>query len=161
MPNDRVEEILGRFRAGGGRVTEPRRAVVHALVASTHHHVTVPALLQALRQVDPDVHESTVYRTLDRLADLGVVTPIEQPGGPTVYHLPERAHHHLVCEGCGRIVGASPDLLTSVGERLAAEHGFALRHEAVTLPGLCAECAGAAGGRSTWEPGGAASIDRH
>ena len=160
MSNERVEEILGRFRAGGGRVTEPRRAVVEALVASVHHHVTVPDLLDTLRQADPEVHESTVYRTLDRLAELGVVTPIEQSGAAIVYHLPERAHHHLVCEECGQIVGASPDLLRSVGERLAADHGFELRHEAVTLPGRCAECAGAST-RTGRSAAPAVVVDRH
>lgn len=159
MSNERVEEILGRFRAGGGRVTEPRRAVVEALVASIHHHVTAPDLLDTLRQADPEVHESTVYRTLDRLAELGVVTPIEQSGAAIVYHLPERAHHHLVCEECGQIVGASPDLLRSVGERLAADHGFELRHEAVTLPGRCAACAGAS--PPTGRSSSAVVVDRH
>jgi Fur family transcriptional regulator, ferric uptake regulator len=140
VADDRAEEILDRLRAGGGRVTRSRRLVVGALLDGPGHHVTAPEVVEAVRRVDPAFHESSVYRTLDRLTELGLVTRIEVAGGPAVFHLPRRAHHHLVCERCGRIAGASTDLLADVAERLASEHGFALRAEAVTLPGRCAAC---------------------
>lgn len=140
MTDAQVAQILDRFRAAGGRVTDARRQVVEALVAADGHHITAPQVLDAVRRQDPAFHESTVYRTLDRLAELGVVTVIEVAGGPAVYHLPTRAHHHLVCDRCGRVVGASPDLLRTVADRLRAEYGFELRAEAVTLPGRCVGC---------------------
>lgn len=121
-------------------MTRSRRLVVEALLGGLGHHVTAPEVVEAVRRVDPAFHESTVYRTLDRLTELGLVTRIEVAEGPAVFHLPRRAHHHLVCERCGRIVGASPELLAEVADRLAAEHGFVLRPEAVTLPGRCAAC---------------------
>lgn len=141
MPDDRATEILDRLRASGGRITQSRKLVVDVLVSGPSHHVTAPEVVEAVRAVDPDFHESTVYRTLDRLSDLGLVTRIEAVGGPAVYHLPEEAHHHLVCDRCGRIIGTEPGLLADVAARLARDHGFVLRPEAVTLPGHCADCA--------------------
>ncbi|QXC63088.1 transcriptional repressor [Aquihabitans sp. G128] len=145
MPDARAAEILDRLRDGGGRITHARKLVVEVLVGGASHHVTAPEVVEAVRAVDPDFHESTVYRTLDRLAELGVVTRIEVAGGTAVFHLPEQAHHHLVCEGCGAIIGADPELLAAVAARLRAEHGFVLRAEAVTLPGRCAACVGLSG----------------
>ncbi|CAN5700762.1 Fur family transcriptional regulator [soil metagenome] len=145
MPDARATEILDRLRDGGGRITHARKLVVEVLVGGSSHHVTAPEVVDSVRAVDPDFHESTVYRTLDRLAELGVVTRIEVAGAAAVYHLPERAHHHLVCEGCGAILGADPELLSAVAARLLAEQGFVLRSEAVTLPGRCADCTRRAG----------------
>lgn len=121
-------------------MTAARRAVVEALVIGPHH-TTVAEVLAAVRRHDPDAQESTVYRTLDRLVELEVVTPIETAGGATTFHLPSVAHHHLVCDRCGRVTGAAPDLLDEVAERLRSEHGFDLRADAVTLPGRCVDCA--------------------
>ena len=140
MADERTEAILERFRARGGRVTAARTVVVEALVRGPGHHLTAAEVVARVRSVDPDVHESTVYRNLDALAELGVVTRIEGAGGAVVHHLPEQAHHHLVCERCGRVSGADPELLAAVASQLVADHGFVLREEAVTLPGRCAAC---------------------
>ncbi|MCU1497467.1 MAG: fur [Acidimicrobiales bacterium] len=137
----RATEILERLRSGGGRITSARTLVVEVLVAGPNHHVTAPEVVDAVRAVDPAFHESTVYRTLERLEELGVVTRIEVTGGAAVYHLPMQAHHHLLCERCGRITGGDPRLLAEVAARLLADHGFVLRPQAVTLPGRCADCA--------------------
>lgn len=140
MENARVDAILDRLREGGGRVTEARRRVVEALVVGDGHHVTAPELVAAVRHLDADAQESTVYRTLDRLVAVGVLTPIETAGAATTFHFATAAHHHLVCDRCGRVTGAPPDLLDGVAERLSAEHGFVLRSDAVTLPGRCVDC---------------------
>ncbi|MEO6988799.1 MAG: Fur family transcriptional regulator [Aquihabitans sp.] len=137
----RVDQILGRLRASGGRVTRSRQQVVEVLVEGPGHHLTAPQVLDAVRLIDAQFHESSVYRTLDRLVEIGAVTRIDVSGGSTVYHLPARAHHHLVCDRCGRISGADPDLLAGVADRVRREQGFTLRDEAVTLPGLCRDCA--------------------
>ncbi len=117
--------------------------MVEALVGGPGHHLTAPQVLEAVRRIDGQFHESSVYRTLDRLVEIGAVTRIDVSGGSTVYHLPARAHHHLVCDGCGRISGADPDLLAAVADQVRRDQGFVLRDEAVTLPGLCGECAAA------------------
>lgn len=115
--------------------------MVEALVGGPGHHLTAPQVLDALRRTDAQFHESSVYRTLDRLVEIGAVTRIDVSGGSTVYHLPARAHHHLVCDRCGRISGADPDLLSGVAEQVRRDQGFVLRDEAVTLPGRCHDCA--------------------
>ena len=90
---------------------------------------------------DPRFHESTVYRTLERLVEVGVVTRIEVDSGPSVYHLAvEAPHHHLACERCGRVVGVPTDLVETLAEELRERFGFLLRADAVTFPGRCVDC---------------------
>jgi Fur family ferric uptake transcriptional regulator len=140
VPDDRVSMILDRLRGHGGRVTGPRRRVIEAMVTAPSHHMTAAEVVNAVRADDPDFYESTVYRTLDRLVELAVVERVQLGPGATIFHLPHRPHHHLVCERCGEVTEAPAGLLDDVAERARAEHGFTLRPAASTLVGLCRRC---------------------
>ena len=142
MATSRVEDIMDKIRASGGRVTQSRRMVVERIVGS-HHHVTAPDLIETMREADPEFHESTVYRVLERLTDLHIVEPVRVQSGPTVYHLTDadHVHHHLLCAGCGDVVEASSSLLDDVAAQVAVRHGFTLQVDApTTLLGLCQNC---------------------
>lgn len=136
-----TSQILERLRDHGVRVTGTRAAVVRALTSEPSHHVTAGHLYARLVAHDPRFHESTVYRTLERLVEVGVVTRIEVDSGPSVYHLAvEAPHHHLACERCGRVVGVPTDLVETLAEELRERFGFLLRADAVTFPGRCVDC---------------------
>jgi Fur family ferric uptake transcriptional regulator len=140
--DDSLDDILDRLRRDGGRVTASRRAVIDAMLASSSHHMTAADVVDAVRTDNPDFHESTVYRTLERLADLGVIARIQIGPGPAVFHLSVAQHHHLVCDRCGSVAEAPSSLLGVVGVRLRREHGFVLDPAATPLHGLCAACSG-------------------
>lgn len=144
MSDTRADDILDRLRDEGGRVTATRRIVIEAMLASPSHHLTAADVVDAVRRTDPGFHPSTVYRTLDRLTELGVVDRLQIGSGPAVHHLTHRPHHHLLCESCGAVQEAPADLLDGVAARLAQESGFALNPATSTLHGLCARCAAAA-----------------
>ena len=140
---DIADDILGRIRDDGGRVPATRRLIIEAMLAASSHHLTANDVVDAVRQIDdPDFHRSTVYRTLDRLTELGVVDRMQIGAGPAVYHLSRLPHHHLVCDRCGTVQEAPADLLDAVVVRLAGEGGFVLNPAATPLHGLCASCAG-------------------
>jgi Fur family transcriptional regulator, ferric uptake regulator len=140
--DDALEDILDRLRRDGGRVTASRRAVIDAMLARTSHHMTAADVVDAVRRDHPDFHESTVYRTLERLTELGVIARIQIGPGPAVFHLSVGQHHHLVCDRCGVVVEAPADLLDAVAARLRREHGFILDPGGTPLHGLCASCGG-------------------
>ena len=98
--DDRTARILDRLRAEGGRVTTARRALILAMVAADGH-MTAEDLAVSVQAAHPDVHRSTIYRTLDALERLGVVDHVHLGHGRAVYHLADEPHHHLVCEECG------------------------------------------------------------
>ena len=143
------DHILERIRDEGGRVTVTRRLVVDAMLASSDHHLTANDVVDAVRSRHPDFHRSTVYRTLDRLSDLGVVDRMQMGTGPAVYHLSVRPHRHLVCDRCGAVQEAPPDVLDDVVDRVATATGFVVDPASTPLHGLCAACTTDAGPAST------------
>lgn len=140
MPgSDRVTEVLAALRANGTRVTSSRRAVVAALLESSGH-LSANDLNDLVSEAHPEVHQSTVYRTLETLVELGVVEHIHVAHGPAVYHLAEDHHLHLVCGRCGDVLDAPPALLSDAAKEVADRYGFRLAVGHVALTGRCREC---------------------
>ena len=143
MSSELVDEIISEIRRTGGRMTQSRRMVVEHIVASGTHHLTAPELIEDLRAADPEFHESTVYRVLDRLTDIGVVEPVQVQSRATVFHLTGagHTHHHLLCSACGTVVETGAAVMAALARQVDRDHGFALRVDApITLVGLCARC---------------------
>ena len=138
MSVDQVAVILARLRAAGGRVTVARRALVQALVAG--EHLTADDLAAQVQALHPEVHLSTVYRTLDALEELGVVTHVHLGHGRAVYHLAESAHLHMVCSHCGSVTELSDDVIAPLADRVSRENGFTLEPRHFALLGTCRAC---------------------
>ena len=137
---DRLERILEQLRAGGGRVTPARRALVTALL-DARSHVTADDLAEVVQRSHPDVHRSTIYRTLDALEELGVVDHVHLGHGRAVYHLLDDPHQHLVCEVCEHVIEVPDALFRPLAEQLSGEYGFTLRPNHFAVLGRCRECA--------------------
>lgn len=142
-PVDPVEAALDRLRAGGHRVTEARRAVLEVL-ATGEGHPSADELSARVQDRHPGIHRATIYRTVDRLTILGVVTHVHIGGGATAYHLapgePSREHLHAICSSCGRIIDLPGDLLDPVTTWLATAADFTLAPAHVALSGVCGTC---------------------
>jgi Fur family transcriptional regulator, ferric uptake regulator len=134
-----ADDVLAVVRARGGRVTASRRAVIEALLAGDHH-VTADEIAARVAADHPDVHRSTVYRTLERLQEVGVVTHVHLGHGPSTFHLADPPHHHAVCSRCGAVVEVPASALDDLADRLRAEHGFELAPQHFALTGRCRAC---------------------
>ncbi|MGY2003219.1 Fur family transcriptional regulator [Blastococcus sp. SYSU DS1024] len=140
--DDVAAPLAEQLRARGLRLT-PQRARVLAAVAALPH-ATPEAIGARLRAEAgpggsaPDT--STVYRTLELLERLGLVWHTHLGRGAPVYHAAERPHLHVVCNSCGEISSAAPDLLDEAAERLAADLGFTVDVGHVALSGTCRAC---------------------
>jgi Fur family transcriptional regulator, ferric uptake regulator len=139
VSDDREQLILDELRAKGGRITSARRALVRALVTADGH-VTADDLAAEVQRAHPDVHRSTIYRTLDALEQLGVVDHTHLGHGRAVYHLTDQRHQHLVCESCGHVVEAPRDLFDDLARELERRYRFTLRPEHFAALGRCSAC---------------------
>jgi Fur family transcriptional regulator, ferric uptake regulator len=137
--DERLESILTLVRQRGGRVTTPRRAIVAALLAAPEH-ITAEQLADAVQRAHPDVHRSTIYRTLDALTELGVIDHVHLDHGPAVYHFADQPHHHIVCRECGRVVELPLSALAPLQRRVARDYDFVLDATHFALTGRCAGC---------------------
>lgn len=140
MTDPRHDRILAELRAGGGRITPARRALVGALLESSGH-VTAEDLAELVQRSHPDVHQSTIYRTLDALEELGIVDHVHLGHGRAVYHLADDPHQHLVCEACGHVVEVPDEVFTPLSAHLLRDFGFTLRPNHFAVLGRCAVCA--------------------
>ena len=140
--DDRLERGVRTLRERGVRVTTARRAVLAALLDHPDH-VSADDLAAAVQADHPDVHLSTVYRTLEAFERLGVVTHVHLGHGRAIYHLTDEVHHHAVCERCNAVVELPADLFDDLRERLRREHRFEADPHHFALIGLCSACAAA------------------
>ena len=141
-----------RLRARGLRWTPQRRVLVEVL-SRTDGHVTGAELIERCRELDPDTIPSTVYRTLDVLEELGVLSHSHGADGREEFHvLPEAEHAHLQCRGCGETWELQADEARRITAPLRTRHGFLADLGHLTISGLCAGCsarlAGGAGAAS-------------
>ncbi len=141
MTQERLERILQLLRERGGRITSARRALVGALL-SADRHVTADDLAEEVQRSQPDVHRSTIYRTLDALERLGVVDHVHLGHGRAVYHLADEVHQHLVCEECGWVTEVPDALFDDLAGTLRARYGFTLRSNHFAVLGRCSACSG-------------------
>ncbi|OIR46004.1 transcriptional repressor [Corynebacterium sp. NML140438] len=125
----------------GPRMTRQRQAVVDTLQAIDKFS---PAkdIHAALLARDEQVGLTTVYRTLQGLAEIGAVDVIQSPDGETLYRhcLTEHHHHHLVCVKCGTSEEIEGGPVESWAEATAKEHGFTLVAHEAEIYGVCRDC---------------------
>ncbi len=143
-PESALAAALAALRSRGERVTDGRRAVLEVL-ARTHEHMSADQIVALLERHHPGVHRATVYRTVDMLAEHGVVSSMRAPGGATVYHLAATTagheHLHAHCRLCGDVVVVPADSLAEASAMMLGARGFALDPLKSTLVGVCAACA--------------------
>ena len=95
-----VNDIICTIRDSGHRVTNGKRAVADILHNSSAH-LTVEELVLAVRKIEPDINQSTIYRILEEFEELGLVVHSHLGASAAVYHLAGQSHAHLVCDRCG------------------------------------------------------------
>jgi len=95
-----------------------------------------------LRSRGDSVGLTTVYRTLQSLADAGKVDVLRTGDGESVYRRCSTSHHHhLVCRTCGRTVEVEGPAVERWAEKVGAEHGFVRVTHNVEVFGTCPDCA--------------------
>ena len=136
-----AEGIVAQLRASGGRITATRRATIEVLLADgDHRHLSAEDVAEKVRARLPDVAESTIYRTLAALEDLGVVTHVHLGHGPSTFHLADHAHRHLVCRHCGGIIEVPSEAFGELSQLLEDRYGFFISDEHFALVGECVAC---------------------
>ncbi|HEX3566798.1 MAG TPA: transcriptional repressor [Acidimicrobiales bacterium] len=145
MGSDQTEQLIGRLRAEGRRITVARRSLITALVAADSH-VTAEELIAHMHAEHPDLAASTVYRLLVDLENLGLVVHVHLGHGPAVYHLADANHVHLVCDRCGTVTELPRTLVDTMAGQLRADFGFQAAFQHFSIGGRCRACAAASGG---------------
>jgi len=132
--------IVSALEDAGYRLTAPRRALADS-IAGRSGHFTAEELLDESRRLRSGVTRATVFRTLDVLAELGVVERLDLPSGDHAFVACEAEHHHhVVCSACGRSTWIADPGLERAAISIGRETGYRIDAHRLELFGLCPDC---------------------
>ncbi|WP_396916552.1 Fur family transcriptional regulator [Mycolicibacterium sp.] len=123
-----------------------QRAAIADLLGEIEEFRSAQELHDELRRRGQGIGLTTVYRTLQAMANSGVVDTLRTDTGESVYRrCSEHHHHHLVCRSCGSTVEVDGGAAEVWADQVAAEHGFSDVSHTIEIFGVCGECDGSAG----------------
>lgn len=135
-----TEDWERRLKEHGFRITPQRQLVLEAV--EHLRHGTPEEILIEVQRTATGVNLSTVYRTLEVLEDVGLVTHAHIGHGPPTYHaVDEHVHIHLVCDRCAKVVSVPAVTAEAFVEGLERDYGFRTDISHVSVHGLCESCA--------------------
>jgi Fur family ferric uptake transcriptional regulator len=133
-------DIISKLSRQGYRLTPQRMMILEAVEAADDHISAEEIYLQVCARY-PHLNISTVYRTLELLKELELVTETDLGDGRVRYHSIKKGHHHhLVCHKCGQIIDLDESVLSPLKDVLSRDYKFDadLRHMAIF--GYCENC---------------------
>ena len=133
------EEFTPQLRARGYRMTPQRHAILHALCHSGEH-LSPAEVYERARSEVAGLTETTVYRTLEFLAENGLAHPALMGNGHLVYEIARHDHHHLICRNCGASMEVDHTPFARLYRQLESSTGYKLDSSHVTFFGLCTDC---------------------
>lgn len=128
------------LRNAGQRATPQRITVLESLVEA-EEHLTADQVFSQVSDRLPAMTLSTVYRTLERLRDIGLVTETDLGEGVRHFELLDsEPHHHLICQRCGHMFDLADSAVETLREQIVRDYGFTPRIDHLAVFGLCAHC---------------------
>jgi Fur family ferric uptake transcriptional regulator len=140
-PRPDTDGVLELLKERGHRMTAQRRAIVLEIM-NTHGHIVPADIAGRVQAREPGVNASTVYRTVELLEDLGVLTHAHVERGPEYHHSGEHNHVHLICSNCGAERSIPVDVVADARDDFAAATAFLPDFTHYAVRGLCAKCRG-------------------
>lgn len=124
------------YRQGGARL-----AVIE-LLGRQQCTMSAAEIESALQAGGRSVGRASVYRILDELEEVGVLTRVELGRGQAGYEpvRPEHHHHHLVCDRCGKVQPFDDTALEQAIDGLSGRVDFEVTGHEVVLRGRCPDC---------------------
>jgi Fur family peroxide stress response transcriptional regulator len=135
----RLEEFQQLCRERGLPITVQRRTILEA-VLSLENHPTADQVHEAVADRVTGISRTTVYRTLETLVRLGLITKACHPGGTIRYDRRPELHHHLICLYCDEVADISDERFDALPIPDTSGNGFRVCDHRVQLRGVCKKC---------------------
>jgi len=133
-------DIVKKLTEQGYRLT-PQRVMIVSAIENSDGHISAEEIYAQVAAKYPQVNVSTVYRTLELLKRLGLVTETDFGEGRVRYHPAGKGHHHhLVCTECGTVIDLDESQLSSLQSMLLREYKFIADLKHLAIFGRCAKC---------------------
>jgi len=141
MVRDQLQrDLLARYLEKHNLKHTKQRDVILEAFLVAKGHVTSDELYQRVREDNPNIGYTTVYRTMKLLADAGLAQERHFDDGVTRYEIEDEHHDHLVCLSCGRIIEFECQEIEVAQAEVASKHGFRILRHRHELYGHCSFC---------------------
>jgi len=136
---DLIALFRDRCKQHNLNMTPQRVAIYHELIKSKNHPDSID-ILERVKNVFPDISLDTVYRTLSKFAEIGIIHLVEGYGEAKRYDPDTSKHHHLRCQKCNKIVDFHDESFDNLSIPKSVKKSFSVTNVKVILEGTCNEC---------------------
>jgi Fur family transcriptional regulator, ferric uptake regulator len=140
-PMEAASELGVVLRDHGYRLTSPRW-LVWSVLRSAGGHLTADEVYVRVKEADPTINISSVYRALALFEDLDLVREshlgIDDSARWEIAHPDD--HFHLVCRMCGSVDHHEGELVDQIRTHLGEHHDFSSENVDLVVTGICASC---------------------
>ena len=138
-PESKFREYLAS-RPRPQRFTDQQRDMVR-YIFQQHNHFDAEQLIDEMKRDGLSVSRATVYRTLTKLVDAGLLRRLEL--GPRMYYEHDYGypqHEHMVCEKCGKVIEFQDPAIESVIRDVCQQNLFHTSGHTFIIRGTCTDC---------------------
>jgi Fur family ferric uptake transcriptional regulator len=136
------QEVFHKHIQKSGLKRTAQRDLILEVFLRTEEHLTSEDLYRLVQHEDPNIGQTTVYRTLKLLAEAGLAREVRFGDNRTRYeHNYKHQHHdHMICTECGNTIEFYSAELEAIQDAIAAKHRFEPTYHSLRINGICAEC---------------------
>jgi len=137
-----AEGILHRHIKRVGLKHTAQRDTILRTFLETREHLSTEELHRLVKQKDPKIGFTTVYRTLKLLAECGLASVVSFHDGIARFEhqYNRRSHHHMVCTGCGGSVEFFSPEVDKLEQEIGRKHRYFTTRHTFQIYGICEEC---------------------
>lgn len=142
---NRIELVKEKLKETGFKITPQRRAIIEILLQNSSKHLSSEQIYDLVKVNCPEIGIATVYRTMQTLDEVGVISKLSLDDGCIRYEIDldgdnSHKHHHLICKNCLAIIEVKEDLLDEIEKRIESFYKFEIIDHDVKFYGICEEC---------------------
>ncbi|MDF2546516.1 Fur family transcriptional regulator [Anaerosolibacter sp.] len=142
--SEMIESLKDKLKEKGYKLTPQRRATLDTIMENQGKHMSTEEIYDLVKEKCPEIGLATVYRTLQLLDELDVISKINFDDGCSRYelnnHEEDHQHHHLICLKCGKVIEVEVDLLETLEKEIEENYSFEIKDHKVKFFGYCNTC---------------------
>lgn len=137
--------VNGKLKKKGYKFTPQRKAILDVVAEHPGQHLSSEEIYDLVKVSSPEIGLATVYRTVQLLVELDVLSKLNLDDGFVRYEIDnhdeeQHHHHHLICSECGKIIEVREDLLDSLEQEIEKKYTFLIKDHKLKFFGICETC---------------------
>ncbi len=117
-----------------------QHSIILDVVKKFHGHATAEEVYQLVHEEYPNISKATVYRNLNRLAEMNEIRKVEVFGGAQRFDCRRNPHYHVKCQCCEEIFDVDMEYMDNLKDQIKNSHGFEFINHDIMFTGICPRC---------------------